>query len=204
MTEPTDRVVIADTSSLVFAHVVDRDLLRRLYGRILVPEAVWEELEEGLREGQPGPDVPSMAWMEVRPTTLAPAVTAADANLGRGEAAVLSLALSLAPAQEAFTLLGPPGGQGSKSARLTTHRNPRSPARGQGGGTRPRSRAPDRPTHRRGNVGEGRGPSARPRWRELATARSARHFEISLELFLGRLDHRDPELTQRRQERDLR
>ena len=94
MTGPADRVVVADTSSLVFAHVIDPDLLRRLYGRILVPEAVWEELEEGLREGQPGPDVPSTPWMEVRPTTLAPAVQAADANLGRGEAAVLSLALS--------------------------------------------------------------------------------------------------------------
>ena len=56
-------------------------------------------------EGQPGPDVPSTPWMELRPTTLAPAVQAADANLGRGEAAVLSLALSVAPAQQALAIL---------------------------------------------------------------------------------------------------
>ena len=105
MTGPADRVVVADTSSLVFAHVIDPELLRQLYGRILVPQAVWEEVEQGLREGQPGPDVPSTAWMELRPTTLAPAVQAADARLGRGEAAVLSLALSIAPAQQAFAIL---------------------------------------------------------------------------------------------------
>jgi uncharacterized protein len=105
MTKPTEWVVVADTSSLVFAHIIDPALLNRLYGRILVPRAVWEEVEEGLRDGQPGPDVPSTDWMELRPTTLAPAVEATDASLGRGEAAVLSLALTLRPPQEAFTIV---------------------------------------------------------------------------------------------------
>ena len=102
---PPNRVVVADTSSLVFAHVIDSELLKQLYGHVVVPQAVWEEVQHGLREGQPGPDVPSTTWMDVRPTSAAPAVLAADVNLGRGEAAVLSLALSLAPEQEAFALL---------------------------------------------------------------------------------------------------
>jgi predicted nucleic acid-binding protein len=105
MSEPTNRVVVADTSSLVFAHVIDPDLLRKLYERVLVPQPVWEEVDLGLRGGEPGPDVPSTGWMEIRPVGIAPAVHAADRTLGRGEAAVLSLALSLAPAQEAFALL---------------------------------------------------------------------------------------------------
>jgi predicted nucleic acid-binding protein len=105
MTEPADHVVVADTSSLVFAHVIRPELLQQLYGRILVPQAVWEEVEQGLREGRPGPDVASTPWMELRPTTLAAAVRAADAKLGRGEAAVLSLALSVSPAQQAFAIL---------------------------------------------------------------------------------------------------
>lgn len=42
MTRPTDWWLLGH--SLVFAHVIAPDPVRRLYGRILVPEVVREEL----------------------------------------------------------------------------------------------------------------------------------------------------------------
>ncbi len=43
------------------------ELLHRLYGRILVPEAVVEELKAGADQGEDVPDIADYAWIEVRP-----------------------------------------------------------------------------------------------------------------------------------------
>jgi uncharacterized protein len=104
MTTTSHSHVIVDTSALVFLHVVSPELLRELYGHILVPDVVWAEVEAGLRAGAPGPDVRAVSWMELRPTVPSPLVTSSFPKVDPGEIAVLSLALQLGPAQ-AFTVL---------------------------------------------------------------------------------------------------
>lgn len=88
-----DRPVICNTSPLLYLHQVGQlGLLRDLYGRVLVPSAVREELRVGGERGFPVPDVDRMEWLHVRPpreTTLLPVVI----DLGAGEAEAIALAL---------------------------------------------------------------------------------------------------------------
>ena len=94
---PSGRTVIADATVLIFIDQLRlTDLLRQLYDRLLVPELVRDEIERGRQKGDPGPDIARLPWIEVR------AVPPASPELKRfrlhaGEAAVLSLALSLRP-----------------------------------------------------------------------------------------------------------
>jgi predicted nucleic acid-binding protein len=84
-------VVVADAGPLIALARVDAlDLLRELFGRILVPEAVRAECC-----AKPGPDADRIAaaitrkWLVVTPATM-PDVRAAQ--LGRGERQTLALA----------------------------------------------------------------------------------------------------------------
>lgn len=92
MSETPERVVIINTSPLVYLYKAGcLDLLVKLYGRVVVPTAVREELDEGRRLGAAVPDVSMLPWVEVRSlrsAALLPAVT----DLGRGEAEVIGLA----------------------------------------------------------------------------------------------------------------
>jgi predicted nucleic acid-binding protein len=91
---------IADTSSLLLFTAIDAlDLLRPPSGRLIVPEAVWKEIVIGLAAGRPGPDVPSIGWMELRTATVDPRVLAwkNSKKLGDGELGTLSLALQMEP-----------------------------------------------------------------------------------------------------------
>jgi hypothetical protein len=86
------REVISDTSTLQYLHQADSlDLLRRLYGTILVPEGVAEEIAEGRRLGHSLPDLGAIGWIRVTPVT-DPRVLLMVADLGKGEREVLSLA----------------------------------------------------------------------------------------------------------------
>jgi predicted nucleic acid-binding protein len=89
-----DRLVVSDTSPLLYLHQVGHlDLLRSLYGRISIPPAVAEELRAGAEFGIAVPDVQALEWFGVQPlrdTTLLPVVT----DLGPGEAEAIALALS--------------------------------------------------------------------------------------------------------------
>lgn len=59
--------VISDTGPLSYLHKLGRlDLLRQLYGRILVPPAVVAELGVGHRLGKDLPDVAALEWIELR------------------------------------------------------------------------------------------------------------------------------------------
>jgi predicted nucleic acid-binding protein len=59
--------VISDTGPLSYLHKLGRlDLLRQLYGRILVPPAVVAELGVGHRLGKDLPDVATLEWIELR------------------------------------------------------------------------------------------------------------------------------------------
>jgi predicted nucleic acid-binding protein len=57
--------VVSDASALIdLARIGELDLLRRLYGELLIPEAVWQEVViEGA--GQPGAEeVRAASWIE--------------------------------------------------------------------------------------------------------------------------------------------
>ena len=84
---------ICDTSPLQYLHQIKHlDVLPSLATRVLVPPAVVDELQEGMRLGLDLPDVNTLDWVEVlRPTgaSALPLVT----DLGPGESEALALAL---------------------------------------------------------------------------------------------------------------
>jgi predicted nucleic acid-binding protein len=95
--------VVSNTSPLQYLHQLGLlDLLPRLVGRIIVPEAVVEELEAGRALGHDLPEVASLDWVNAR--TPAPSQQAFSPDLGRGETDVLRLALE-SPAGEVTVLL---------------------------------------------------------------------------------------------------
>lgn len=86
------REVVTNTSPVLYLHRVGRlDLLAALYGRVIVPSAVLEELREGLERGHDVPALDHEPWVVVaRPigNDLLRMVTA----LGPGERAAIALA----------------------------------------------------------------------------------------------------------------
>jgi predicted nucleic acid-binding protein len=88
-------IVIADTTPVNYLVLIDRvEILPQLYGRVLIPVAVWEELQrpetpEALRVwvGQPP------AWLEIRHGKNDP--DPAIQNLGAGELEAMALAEEL-------------------------------------------------------------------------------------------------------------
>jgi predicted nucleic acid-binding protein len=86
-------VVVADASPVNYLILIDCiDVLRRLYGRVVIPPEVLNELTE---EGTPGK---VKSWIRTRPDWIevksAPAGTTIDAVLDAGEAAAIRLALA--------------------------------------------------------------------------------------------------------------
>lgn len=88
-------IVIADTTPLNYLVLIDRvEILPQLYGRVLVPLAVWEEFQ---RPETPQPVrawiAQPPAWLQIRPVerTSDPAIE----NLGAGECEAIALAEEL-------------------------------------------------------------------------------------------------------------
>lgn len=87
--------VISNTSPLFYLHRLRQlDLLQKLYTRLLVPEAVVDELQAGRDQGEDVPEVTNYDWIEVRAVRM-PAVVTLITDLGAGEAQVLALALEV-------------------------------------------------------------------------------------------------------------
>ena len=86
--------VFANTTPLQYLHRLGRlDWLRDFYGRVVIPDAVAAELDEGRRLGAKVPDVRVIPWIEVRvlpeplePSDIFPSI------IHRGEAGVMALA----------------------------------------------------------------------------------------------------------------
>ncbi len=88
-----ERLVIANTSPLLYLQLVGRlDVLRALYGVVVVPPAVQTELEAGLKIKVGVPDVARLSWVEVR-AVKSQALIPAIVDLGPGEAEVIALGL---------------------------------------------------------------------------------------------------------------
>lgn len=85
--------VISDTSPLQYLYQTEcLDLLRILYGEILIPDGVAEEIAEGRSLGYSLPDLSSLGW--IRTVGVADRRTLLLASdLGKGEREVLSLAI---------------------------------------------------------------------------------------------------------------
>ena len=86
-------LVISNTSPLFYLHRLRRlDLLQKLYQRLIVPEAVVDELRAGRDQGEDAPDIADHDWIEVRSVRV-PELVRLVTDLGAGEAQVLALAL---------------------------------------------------------------------------------------------------------------
>lgn len=84
---------ICNTSPLLYLHRAGAlGQLRELFGRVWVPGAVVEELQEGRRRGHDVPDPEDYAWLVVVEPEAVPSEWLA-LDLGRGELAAMALAL---------------------------------------------------------------------------------------------------------------
>jgi uncharacterized protein len=89
--------VISDTGPLSYLYKLGRlDLLRSLYGRVLVPPAVVAELGVGHRLGKDLPDVSTLDWIEL--SAPPPHTLAGIDGLGAGETEGIALARSISGA----------------------------------------------------------------------------------------------------------
>jgi len=87
-------IVIADTSPISYlVSIREIDILPKLYGRVLVPPSVYDELRhprapEAVRSWIAAPQ----AWFEVRATSLAPdeELLKADIEIGERDAILLA------------------------------------------------------------------------------------------------------------------
>jgi predicted nucleic acid-binding protein len=85
--------VVSNTSPLFYLHRLRHlDLLQKLYQRIIVPEAVVDELRVGRDQGEDAPDIAAYDWIEVRLVRV-PQLIRLITDLGAGEAQTLALAL---------------------------------------------------------------------------------------------------------------
>jgi predicted nucleic acid-binding protein len=84
-------IVVSDASPLItLAAVGQLDLLQALYGEVLIPSAVWDEV---VQDGRPGvQDVLSATWVRVVAVAQDSYLLALQSDLDDGEAEALALA----------------------------------------------------------------------------------------------------------------
>ena len=92
-------IVVADSSPLIsLARIGKLHLLEAVFGRVVVPQAVWDEvvLDGAQRAG--ASTLTSMNWIEVRAVDRAqPMLRVMEMSLHRGEAEAIALAHELRP-----------------------------------------------------------------------------------------------------------
>ena len=90
---PKPTMAIINTSPLLYLHQVNHlEILHNLYGNVITPEAVIQEISVGQTQGINVPDVSKINWIRVvaiEARHLVPAII----DLGLGEAEVLALGL---------------------------------------------------------------------------------------------------------------
>jgi len=85
--------VIVNTSPLQYLHQIGQlELFPKLFGRIILPEAVVAELATGRMLGVSLPEPEALEWIDLR-SPASPVGGQLSWDLGAGESAVLSLAL---------------------------------------------------------------------------------------------------------------
>ena len=90
--------VVCNTSPLQYLHQTGMlRVLPTLYGRVLVPQAVADEIGVGLKAGVNLPDLSELDWLDVRVVANSPWPVPRDIH--RGEAEVMALAGTLGDAR---------------------------------------------------------------------------------------------------------
>ena len=86
-------IVIADSTCLIsLAHISKFDLLKELFGEVIVPQAVFDEVVH-MGRNRPGQnELRNSGWIKTRTVKDKLAVEALMTDLGRGEAEVIVLA----------------------------------------------------------------------------------------------------------------
>jgi predicted nucleic acid-binding protein len=89
-------IVVSNTSPIMNLAVVGQvHLLEWLYGKVCIPEAVWQELS-AIGTGQPwGAVMPTLSWLETRSVNNQSLVDLLLLELDRGEAEAISLAIEI-------------------------------------------------------------------------------------------------------------
>ena len=96
-------VVVSDASPLIcLAAIRHFNLLRLLYGEVLVPDAVWQEITRvpaftAAASLQVAADARSAGWLQVAAAGNRPLVTQLESVLDPGEAEAIALAVERAP-----------------------------------------------------------------------------------------------------------
>jgi len=89
-------IVVSDSSPLVALAGIGRlELLRALYGTVVVPDAVWHEVVEKAPDQNRANALRTADWLERRIPTDQPLVLALQESLGRGEAEAVALAVEV-------------------------------------------------------------------------------------------------------------
>ena len=87
--------LIADSSPLIVLLKSDLEIiLPELFDEIIVPEEVWEEILAGKINDIAKEKLPSLSWLKRTSTKVSEKILETQ-NLGKGEAAVLNLALTI-------------------------------------------------------------------------------------------------------------
>jgi len=95
MPERPRRVAVANTTPIIALALISRlDLLQQLYGEVVVPPAVWDEILAGGPAGIGSAEVREASWLRMTPLQ-DPHRADLLADLDRGEAEVITLAQEL-------------------------------------------------------------------------------------------------------------
>lgn len=97
-------VVVSDASPLICLSAIGRfDLLRQLYGEIVVPTAVWQEITRApafassAKSHQTATDAQAAGWLQAATASNRPLVTQLEIVLDPGEAEAIALAVERKP-----------------------------------------------------------------------------------------------------------
>ena len=89
-------IVVSNTSPITnLAAIGQLDMLRQLYAKILIPQAVYGELTFGDGNQPGGQEVQTLAWIETRHVADRVLVTALQLELDPGEAEAIALAVEV-------------------------------------------------------------------------------------------------------------
>lgn len=87
-------IVVSDTSALItLASAGELNLLRDLFGEVLIPERVWQEVVQANRPG--AEDVTDAAWIRTVPAPDTAFLMALRADVDPGEAEAIALAFAV-------------------------------------------------------------------------------------------------------------
>ena len=89
-------IVVSNTSPIInLAAVGQLDLLRQLYGKVIIPQAVYHEITV-IGAGQPGAmEVQTLEWIETKQVTNRALVMVLQTELDEGEVEAIALAIEL-------------------------------------------------------------------------------------------------------------